>query len=150
MQQTVQTIEVSASPQQLFDVAADLDAYPQWATGVEAVDVLQTDAGGRPLRVRMVVDGFIKRITYVLEYSYDEPRRLEWTAEPGTDIKAMDGYYEFVALDDGGTRVIYALRADPAFPIPGFIRRQAERRIVTTALRELKRHTESMAGEPGG
>lgn len=146
MQQTVQTIEVSATPQQLFDVAADIAAYTDWATGVKEAEVLSSDDRGRPQRARMVIEGFIKRISYELSYTYDEPHRLEWAAIPGPDIRAMDGYYEFVALDDGGTRVIYALRADPAFPIPGFIRRQVEKQIVTTALRELKRHTEAIAG----
>lgn len=146
MQQTVQTIEVSATPQQLFDVVADVGSYPGWATGVTEAEVLASDERGRPRRARMVIAAFHKRISYELDYTCEEPHRLEWTALPGPDLRAMDGYYEFVPLEEGGTRVIYALRADPAFPIPGFIRRQVEKTIVTTALRGLKRHTEAIAG----
>jgi hypothetical protein len=35
--------------------------------------------------------------------------------------------------------VVYALTVETVFTIPGFIRRQAERQIVTTALRGLRK-----------
>ena len=36
-----------------------------------------------------------------------------------------------------------ALRVDPAFVVPGFLRRQAEKQIVSNALRGLKKRAES-------
>ena len=68
---------------------------------------------------------------------------FSWSAEPGDDITAMDGSYQFNELDDGGTEVLYALRVDPAFSLPGFLRRQAEKQIVSSALRGLKRRAEA-------
>jgi len=47
-------------------------------------------------------------------------------------------------LESGGTEVLYALRVEPAFTVPGFLRRQAEKQIVSSALRGLKKRAESM------
>jgi hypothetical protein len=40
---------------------------------------------------------------------------------------------------DGATEVVYALSVEPNFTVPGFLRRQAEKQIVTTALRGLRK-----------
>lgn len=144
MEGTVRTSEASAPPEIVFGVAADLAAYPEWATGVASVEVLEVDAAGRASRVRFEVDGFIKRIGYELLYEYDFPNRISWTAVPGEDIRAMEGYYEFRPRDEG-TEIVYALRVEPAFVVPGFLRRQAEKQIVQTALRGLRRRAEERA-----
>ena len=47
MEGTVQTIEVSAEPQHVYEVALDLEAYPSWAIGVKDVTVLEEDEFGR-------------------------------------------------------------------------------------------------------
>lgn len=144
MEGTIRRSETAAAPDTVFAVAADLPAYPAWATGVAEVDVLATRPDGLAARARFVVDGFIKRITYVLEYEYERPHRISWTAVPGEDIEAMDGSYEFRAREGGGTEILYALRVQPAFAVPGFLRRQAEKQIVTSALRGLRRRAESL------
>ncbi len=140
---TVQSIEIDAAPEAVFAVASDLPTYPDWATGVRSVDVLETGPDGKALRAAFVVDGMVKEISYELVYSYDEPARITWKAVPGPDIKEMDGSYTFNDLGDGRTEVVYALRAETAFTIPGFLRRQVEKQIVTTALRGLRKRVES-------
>lgn len=149
MEGTFDTIETGAPPEVVFEVAADLESYPEWATGVRSVEVLESEEG-RAHRARFVLAGMIKEITCVLRYEYEPPRRITWSAEPGEDLQQMDGYYEFTPLDDGGTQVIYALRAEPTFDIPGFLRRQAEKQIVTAALRGLKRRAEELAASAPG
>ncbi len=142
MEGTVQSIEVSADPQHIYEVALDLEAYPEWITGVKEVDILEEDEHGRPTRVNFTADAMIKEINYTLLYSYELENGFSWTAEPGDDITAMDGSYEFKEMEDGGTEVLYALRVDPAFTVPGFLRRQAEKQIVSSALRGLKKRAE--------
>jgi uncharacterized membrane protein len=144
MEGTVQSIEVSAPAAQVFEIALDLDSYPQWATGVKQVDILEEDEEGRPGRVAFVTDAMIKEISYVLRYHYDLDDGFSWDAEPGSDIKAMDGSYRFNETESGATEVLYALRVEPAFTVPGFLRRQAEKQIVSSALRGLKKRAESM------
>jgi len=144
MEGTVQSIEVSADAQTVYEVALDLDAYPEWATGVKEVEIYEADEQGRPHRVGFVADAMIKEISYVLVYRYDLDDGFSWSAEPGTDIKAMEGSYRFKPLEDGGTEVLYALKVEPAFTVPGFLRRQAEKQIVSNALRGLKKRSENM------
>lgn len=141
---TVQTIEIDSPPEAVFAVAADVAAYPEWATGVRSTEVLETDEEGRPRRARFVVDGMVKEITYTLRYDYDEPSSISWEAEPGPDIEEMEGSYTFTEIEPGRTEVVYALRAVPAFTIPGFLRRQVEKQIVGTALRGLRRRVEEI------
>ena len=135
---TVQSIEIDAEPAACFAVASDVAAYPEWATGVRSTEVLEADADGKPLRAAFVIDGMVKEISYTLTYTYDEPYSIVWTAEPGPDLKAMEGSYTFKELGEDRTEIIYALRAEPAFTIPGFLRRQVEKQIVGTALRGLR------------
>jgi len=141
---TIRSTESSATPATLFAVAADLLAYPEWAAGVSRVEVLEMDDAGRPRRAFFEIDGFIRKITYVLEYTFDPPHLIAWRAEPGEDIEAMEGSYRFEPLDGDGSEILYALRVQPAFPVPGFLRRQAEQQIVKAALRGLKQRAEAL------
>ena len=143
MEGTVQSIEVSAEPQHVFEVALDLEAYPDWIRAVKSVEVTEEDEYGRPLRAEFTADVLIKEIEYSLLYSYELNNGFSWTAEPGPDINAMEGSYEFNEIDGGGTEVLYALRVDPGFAIPGFLRKQSEKQLVSAALRGLKKRAES-------
>ena len=144
MEGTVQSIEVSADAQTVYEVALDLDAYPEWATGVKEVEIEEEDEFGRPVRVSFVADAMIKEIAYTLLYRYDLDNGFSWSAEPGRDINAMEGSYKFTDLEEGGTEVLYALKVEPAFTVPGFLRRQAEKQIVNNALRGLKKRSEAL------
>ena len=143
MEGTIRSSESTAAPEAVFNVAADLAAYPEWTTGVSEVEILEETEGGLAARARFDVAGFVKRISYELVYEYDRPHRIAWKAVPGDDIDAMEGYYEFRPNESGGTDILYALRVDPAFTVPGFLRRQAEKHIVTNALRGLRRRAEA-------
>ncbi len=147
MEGTIRRSETTASPEAVFDVAADLAAYTEWTTGVASVEVLEVDEAGLAMRARFELDGFIKRISYELHYEYTRPSLISWMAVPGDDIEEMQGRYEFHAKDDGGTEIVYALRVAPAFTVPGFLRRQAEKQIVTNALRGLRRRAEAIDGD---
>ena len=145
MEGTVRTIETSASPETVFAVAADLEAYPEWASGVKEVEVLEVydDEDERPYRAHMVLEAMVKQISYVLVYQWDAPHSFSWEAEPGPDIKVLEGRYEFIPLEDGGTEIVYALRVEPSFTMPGFMRKQAEKQIVGAALRGLRKTAEA-------
>lgn len=147
MEGTIRSTETTASPEVVFTVAADLAEYPTWATGVNEVEILERDQAGRARRARFEIEGFIKRITYELEYQYEPPHRITWRAVPGSDIRDMEGSYTFNPVDGGGTEIVYVLRVQPAFTVPGFLRRQAEKQIVGSALRGLKQRAEQVESE---
>jgi carbon monoxide dehydrogenase subunit G len=58
-------------------------------------------------------------------------------------LKAMDGAYQLTELGDGTTRVTYRLAVDVAVPLIGMFKRKAEKVIIDTALKGLKRRVES-------
>ncbi len=136
-----ESIEIAAAADEVYAVAADVDAYPEWAKGVKSVEVLERADDGTPMRASFVIDGFVKEIGYTLTYTHEAPTRLAWEAEPGTDVKQLTGSYDFVEKD-GRTTVTYALRVEPNFPVPGFAMRQGEKQIVGAALRGLKKRVE--------
>ncbi len=141
---TFSTLTIDAAAETLYDVVSDVAAYPEWASGVKEVEVLDLDAEGRVDRARFVLEGFVKEIEYVLKYTHDRPNSLSWVAEESDDLKMLEGSYQFSpAEEEGATEVVYSLTVDPKFIIPGFIRRQAEKQIVTTALRGLRKRVAS-------
>jgi ribosome-associated toxin RatA of RatAB toxin-antitoxin module len=142
---TVQRVEVSALPQHVYEVALDLEAYPQWAGGVKAVSVTAEDEHGRPSSADFVIDAMIKEISATFIYSYDMDNGFAWSAVQNEDIKSLEGRYEFNPIDADATEVVYALKVEPEFSVPGFLRRQAEKQIVGTALRGLKKRAEESA-----
>jgi hypothetical protein len=105
---------------------------------VKEVEVLESDEAGYVQRARFVLDVGVKEIRYVLRYTHDRPNILSWVAEESDDLKALEGSYQF-EMSDGTTEVVYSLTVEPNFSFPGFLRRQAEKQIVTTALRGLRK-----------
>lgn len=135
-------IDVEASIEEIFDVATDFQAYPEWNQNIKRVEIKETDDEGRATKVWYEVDAKIKKVTYTLAYDYSEaPGAFSWNLLDG-DVKELSGSYEFDEFDDV-TEVRYETRIDPGFPIPGFLKRQGEKQIVKGALADLKKRVES-------
>jgi uncharacterized membrane protein len=147
---------IEASPQQCFDVAADFERYPEWAADIKSVAVLERDQQDRGVRVRYRAAAFGRSTSYTLQYDYAEaPKVLSWVQVAGDLTNKLDGAYIFAdtvtSSGDGvserpATEVTYHLMAELRLPIPGFVKRRAEGRIMHTALRELKARVEASAG----
>jgi uncharacterized membrane protein len=135
-------IEITATPQRCYDVAVDFERYPDWAQDVKSVDVLERDDQGRAKRVEYRAAALGRSTRYVLEYDYsDAPAAFSWRLVEGDILRRLDGRYGFEA-DGGATRVSYELTAEIGIPMPGFVKRRAAGKIMSTALKELKREVE--------
>ena len=66
------------------------------------------------------------------------------TLVEGDIMRALDGSYSFANGPDDTTDITYHLTVELVVPIPGFVRRRAEGKIMGTALRELKLRAESL------
>ncbi len=136
------SIDIAAPAEQVFEVAADIETYPEWSPNIKQVEVSERDNEGRPLVVWFEVDAKIKVLRYTLRYDYSRaPESFSWSLVEG-DVRSLDGSYTF---DDFGdvTEVTYEIAIEPGFPVPGMLKRQAERQIVKGALDDLKRQVES-------
>lgn len=141
-QRTSKSTEIAASAAEVLDVVAELAQYPSWAGGIKRVDVLE-EVDGWPVRARFSVDQPPISDTYVLEYTWqvDETGagRVSWVLdEAGSVITKLDGSYDLVETG-ARTAVTYNLSVDISIPLPGMIKRQAEKRIVSTALEDLSK-----------
>jgi len=127
-------------------VIADLAAYPQWSDGISSVTVLAVyEDDNRPADARFVLDSGAIKDTYELEYDWDGDARVSWTLTKGDMLTALDGTYELADNGDGTTTVHYRLAVDVKIPMIGMIKRKAEKVIVDTALKGLKKRVESGA-----
>lgn len=141
-EQTRSKTTVSATPAEVMAVIADLEVYPEWAN-VKSTEVLEQDTGGRASRVRFTLDTGVIKDTYVLGYSWAvDDSAVSWTlVEEGSMVSAMDGSYT-LAAGGGGTVVTYELTVDVKLPMIGMLKRKAEKVIVDTALKGLRKRVE--------
>lgn len=140
--QTTSSIDVDASPAEVMAVIADFDAYPEWAQGMKTVEVRETGSDGRAQRVYFELDVAPIKDSYVLAYTWDEDRQVTWELVEGKMLKAMQGAY-VLRPTAAGTEVTYRLNVDLSIPMIGMLRRKAEKVIIDTALKGLKKRVES-------
>ena len=97
----------------------------------------------RPKEVEFRASALGRSTHYTLSYDYSEaPEALSWKMVKGDIERAIDGAYHFRPDGDGGTYVKYDLAIELATPLPGFVKRRAEVRILNT-IRELKARAEA-------
>ncbi|HEX9891611.1 MAG TPA: SRPBCC family protein [Actinomycetota bacterium] len=142
MDQTEGTRDIAAGPAEVMAVIAGFEAYPEWAD-VRSAKVLERDAEGRGSRVAFEVSAAGMTAAYTLSYRYLPGHAgVSWTTEEAQGaVKDVSGGYE-LEEQDGTTSVTYRLAVETSMPLPGFLRRQAEKKIVKTALDGLKRRVE--------
>jgi len=142
--QTESSIVINAAPAQIMDVIADLEAYPEWSDGINDVKILaRYEDDNRPADAHFsLISGAIKD-DYELEYDWDGDAKVSWTLTKGDMLTAMDGVYELTDNGDGTTTVNYRLAVNVKIPMIGMIKRKAEKVIVDTALKGLKKRVES-------
>jgi hypothetical protein len=129
-------------------VIADFPAYPEWATGVRATEVVEQLGNGRARRVRFTLNAGIIKDRFVLKYQWDGDTRVRWEfdpAEPGTMISELSGGY-LLADRGSGTHVTYDLTIGVRIPVIGMLKRRAEKTIIDTALKGLKSRAENGGG----
>jgi ribosome-associated toxin RatA of RatAB toxin-antitoxin module len=141
--QASSSITVNAAPAEVMAVIADFAAYPEWAGFIKQAEVLSTGADGRADKARFVVDAGVVKADYTLRYTYDDDTKVSWELEAGT-LKENRGSYT-LAGNGGTTDVTYELTIDTGIPMLGMFKRKAEKVVMDTALKELKKRVESLA-----
>ena len=141
-EQTESSITIDAPADQVMAVIADFAAYPEWTGAVKEVEVVTPGRVGRADRVRFVLDAGAIKDDYTLAYDWSKADAVSWSLVEGQMLKAMDGTYLLRANGDGSTQVVYRLAVDVRIPMIGLLRRKAEKVIIDTALKELKKRVE--------
>ena len=125
----------------------DIAAYPEWVENLRTVEILTTDDQGQPATVRFEAEGLGRMSSYVLAYDLSEvPHKLAWNLVSGDLAREIEGRYVFHDMTEDPTlpltEVDYELTIDLAVPLPGFVKRRAEDKIVKSALDRFKQRVE--------
>jgi uncharacterized membrane protein len=137
-----QTTLINAPLDKCVSVVLDFEAYPEWAKDVKLAKVRERDDQGRATEVEFRASALGRSTHYTLKYDYSEaPNRVSWHLVDGDIMRSLQGAYSFLEVD-GGTQVFYELDIELVIPLPGFVKRRAEARILDS-VKELKARAES-------
>jgi ribosome-associated toxin RatA of RatAB toxin-antitoxin module len=141
------SILIEADKATVMAVIADLEAYPEWSSAIKEVtiDEVWDDEDERVATATFNLDAGILKDTYTLAYEWDGDDRVDWHLVTGRTLKAQDGSYVLRDVD-GSTEVTYELAVDLAVPMLGMFKRKAEKAIIDTALKGLKKRVEADSG----
>ena len=106
------TVEIDAPIERCFEIAANVEAAPEWQGSLQDVEVLERDGDKRAALVETKSDAKVKSVKALLRFSYDAPTRIEWVQEKG-ETKSLRGWWDFEDLGGERTRATYALETDP-------------------------------------
>jgi hypothetical protein len=139
------TVEIDASVERCFGVAADIEGAVAWQGSLRDVDVLERDDEGRAVLVQTKNDAKVKTVSTRLRFSYDAPTTIRWKQEKG-DVKSLDGWWALEPLDGERTRATYGLEVDPGrmlgMLLRGPVEGQVREFLLGNAAEGLKRTAE--------
>ena len=137
-----QTTLINAPLEKCVAVVLEFEKYPEWAKDVKVAKIRERDDQGRATQVEFRASALGRSTHYTLKYDYSEaPNRVSWELVEGDIMRSLNGAYSFLEVE-GGTQVSYELAIELVIPLPGFVKRRAEARILDS-VKELKTRAES-------
>ena len=144
-EQTSSTIVIAAPASRVMEVIADFPAYPEWAQGVQKAEVREELPSGRAKDVYFEIDASPIKDAYTLTYDWHGDEWVAWRlGSSGKMLKRLDGSYALTSQGPSTTEVTYTLEAELGIPMIGMLKRKAEKVIIDTALKGLKKRVETL------
>jgi ribosome-associated toxin RatA of RatAB toxin-antitoxin module len=140
-EQTHSSILIAAEPSEILSVIGDVETYPEWVPGLDAVVMHEADDLGRPLSATFHGTMGLIKDSYTVAYDWAEDE-VSWHLTAGEALRDLHGTYACTPLGDGTTDVEYRLDVELAIPVVGMLRRRGEKMIVDSALKGLKSRVE--------
>jgi uncharacterized membrane protein len=141
--QASSSITISAPAEKVLGVIADIPSYPEWTGQIKTASVVEEGPGGKPKQAKFVMDAGVLKDEYTLAYTWRDDG-VDWhLVGKSTVQKSQVGSYTLADKGDS-TEVTYKLAVDIAMPMIGMFKRKAEKMIMDTALKELKKRVESL------
>jgi ribosome-associated toxin RatA of RatAB toxin-antitoxin module len=141
------SVEIAAPAHACFGAVLEFESYPRWQSAVVDCRVLEHDEQGRGTLVETVVDARVRKVRYVLAYSYEPHERISWELVEG-DPKSVEGDYVF-AERGGVTVATYRLAVDIGRfgrLVPGDVKRRATEHLMASTVEELRERVEGRDG----
>ncbi len=121
-------VVIEATPKEILDVVADVEAMPEWSSIHQSAEVLERAADGRPQRAKMKVKTTGVTDEIVLAYTWRDDG-VTWTQQSGKASRNQEGGYTLTPQGDK-TRTKFDLALDPLVPLPGFVLKRAIKGIM--------------------
>lgn len=136
------TISIEAPAADCYRLMADFEHYPEWAKIMERVKVLEKFPDGRGKKVEFEVNIFLRKVRYVLNYSYDDQDfALSWVGAGG-DVLTNTGRYRFQPLGDQTTSASFELDMSVDFPLPQRLINYLSRIAMRKSMKDFKGYVE--------
>jgi uncharacterized membrane protein len=135
---TGRTEVIVAPVDKIIEALTDFETFPEWQAIVMECEVLERDDEGRGSLVRMKVDAKVRKVEYVVRYTYRLPHGLGWERVSG-DLKENTGEYTFAPRADGGTDVTIDVVAEAGFFVPGPVKKLIRDQAMKNSLHELRK-----------
>ncbi|CDP88431.1 cyclase [Mycobacterium vulneris] len=130
-------VVIEATPQEILDVVADVEATPSWSPQYQRAEILESYDDGRPKQVKMTVKAAGLTDEQVIEYTWSE-NKVSWTLVSAGQLKAQDASYTLTP-DGDKTKVRFDITIDLSVPLPGFILKRTMKGGVETATEGLRK-----------
>ena len=116
-----------ASVQKIYQVITDYTSYPQFLLGVDAMEILKSDAQGAEVKCTINV---VKKVSYIIKVRHEMPRKVEWTLLSSDTFKYNQGQWLLRDLGDGQTEVNYQMEvAARGFFLKGVVRELTKKNL---------------------
>lgn len=132
---------INAPVDKIVEALLDYESFPDWQGSVLECDVQERDDEGRGSVIHMKVDAKIRKVEYIVRYTYDLPNSLSWDQISG-DLKENNGRYTFTPREDGGTDVTIDITFEIGFFVPGPMKNLIRDQSLKNSMRELKKRVE--------
>jgi uncharacterized membrane protein len=130
-------VTIEATPEEILDVIADVEATPTWSPQYQSCEVLDDYDDGRPRQVKMKIKTAGITDEQVVEYTWAK-NTVSWTLVSAGQLKAQDASYTLTS-DGDKTKVKFEITVDLSVPLPGFILKRAMKGGVETATEGLRK-----------
>jgi carbon monoxide dehydrogenase subunit G len=135
------TIEIDASPEEVFDAITDYETFHSWQTAVISAEVESREKRSKLGEVvKYEIDGKVRTVRYTLKYNYDRPERIGWDYVEGEGLNRLEGGYEIKPSGSGATAK-YKVGIDVT-GVPGPILKRVQKATVKKANEDLKAEAE--------
>ena len=130
-------VVIEASPEEILDVIADVEATPTWSPQYQSAEVLESYDDGRPKRVKMKIKSAGISDEQVVEYTWAH-NKASWTLVSAGQLKAQDASYTLTP-EGNKTKVKFDITIDLSIPLPGFVLKRAMKGAMETATDGLRK-----------
>ena len=124
-------IVVEATPEQILEVIADVEATPTWSPQYKKAEIIESYDDGRPKQVKMTIKTAGITDDLLVEYVWTD-HSAAWSLLSATSLKSQEGRYTLTP-DGDKTKLRFDIEVDLLIPLPGFLLKKAMKGAMETA-----------------